>query len=141
MNLTSRPVGHTRDVGWQVGASRTVDHPIDQVWGFLRSPRGASLWLAKGVHIPPERGAQIDAPDGSVGETRSYRPLDRIRLTWQPPDWDHESTIQVALRSAGSSRTSIRFHQERLADASEREQQREHWKGVLAALAAALDAL
>lgn len=139
MTMASRPVGYTRDAGWQVGASRTLDHPLEQVWDFVRSPQGVALWLARGVHVPTELGAQIDAPDGAVGEIRGYRPFDRIRLTWQPPDWDHESTVQVALRPAGASRTSIRFHQERLADAREREQQREHWKGVLTALAAALD--
>ena len=137
--MISRPTGHTRDAGWQIGASRTVDHPIEHVWEFLRSPRGLALWLARGVHVPQDRGAQIAAPDGSVGETRGYRELDRIRLTWQPPDWDHESTIQVVLRRAEAGRTSIRFHQERLADARERGQQREHWKGVLAAVSAALD--
>lgn len=138
MSMASRPVGRTRDVGWQIGVSRTLDHPIDQVWDFLRSARGVELWLASGVTVSPERGAQIDAPDGSVGETRGYRELDRIRLSWQPADWDHESTIQVVLRPAGVGRTSVRFHQERLADADEREQQREHWKCVLAAVAAAM---
>jgi hypothetical protein len=32
----------------------------------------------------------------------------------------------------------VRFHQERLADAAEREQQRAHWRAVLDAVVAAL---
>jgi hypothetical protein len=35
----------------------------------------------------------------------------------------------------------IRFHQERLLDAGEREQQRTHWRAVMASVVAALDAL
>jgi len=44
----------------------------------------------------------------------------------------------VAVVAAGPQRTTLRFHQERLASAAEREQQREHWTGALDELAAAL---
>ena len=64
-------------------------------------------------------------------------PLDRIRLTWQPPDWDHESTVQVTVVAKGE-RTRIGLHQERLADADERERQRAHWAAVMDRLVAAL---
>ncbi len=57
-------------------------------------------------------------------------PHNRIRLTWQPVNWDHETTIQVAIQAKGD-RTLVRFHQERLANATEREQQRSHWKQVM----------
>jgi hypothetical protein len=60
-----------------------------------------------------------------------------VRLTWRPAGWDHDTTVQVALSPAASG-TTIRFHQERLADAGERERQRAHWAGVLDRLVAQL---
>lgn len=54
------PVGETRDVGWQIGVSRTVDHPIEDVWALLASEAGLDLWLGKGAR--PSRNA---APAGS----------------------------------------------------------------------------
>lgn len=63
--------------------------------------------------------------------------MDRIRLTWRPPGWSHDTTLQVAIVGAGE-RTSVRFHQERLADVEERAGQRAHWQAVLAKVAEAL---
>lgn len=134
------PVGKTRDVGWEIGVSRTVTVPADRVWDLLTSADGTELWLGSGVTWPADAGSPFELADGTVGEVRSFRPLDRIRLTWQPADWDHESTVQVAIRDLGA-KTRITFHQERLADAAEREHQREHWAAVMERVQAAVSEL
>ncbi len=95
--------------------------------------------LARRRGLPGAReGRDDETGDGTVGEVRSFRPLDRIRLTWQAPDWDHESIVQVAIRAKGA-KTLIRFHQERLANAAERERQRQHWSAVMDEVLAALE--
>ena len=134
------PVGLTRDAGWQIGVSRTLDHPVGQVWEFLTSPEGRAVWLGHGVDLLDERGRAYRTAEGTAGEVRSVRDRDRIRLTWRPEGWDHDSTVQVAVTAAGGGRTVLRFHQERLADAAERARQRAHWRAVLDSVAAALDA-
>lgn len=132
--------GRTKDAGWQIGVSKTVDHPIEQVWDFLTSAAGTELWLGHGVTALDEKGREYETADGTTGETRSFRREDRIRLTWQPSDWDHDSTVQVAVTPNGYDKTVIRFHQERLVDAREREQQRTHWRAVMASVVLALAA-
>lgn len=132
------PVGRTRDAGWQIGVSKTVDRPVDEVWDFVTSPAGVAIWLGEDVTVMPERGAGYETSAGVRGETRGYRELDRIRLTWQPPDWTHDTTLQLTVSSAGAGRSRLVIHQERLADATERERQRRHWQGVMNALAAGL---
>jgi len=131
-------VGHTRDAGWQIGVSKTVDRPVEAVWSFITSPAGVAIWLGEGVTVLSDLGAGYETTAGVRGETRSFRELDRVRLTWQPPDWSHDTTLQLAVTSAGGGRARLGIHQERLADAAEREQQRRHWKGVITALAEAL---
>ena len=131
-------VGHTRDAGWQIGVSKTVDRPVEEVWDFLTSPDGVAIWLGEGVTVLPERGEGYRTAAGVRGETRSLRELERVRLTWRPPGWTHDTTLQLTVRATGPGRTSLRVHQERLADAAEREQQRRHWQGVVARLVAAL---
>jgi uncharacterized protein YndB with AHSA1/START domain len=125
-----RPVGKTQDAGWEVGVSRTVNMPLEAVWELLVSPEVQALWLGAG-ELPTEPGASYETEEGTVGEVRSFHPQNRIRLTWQPPDWSHESTVQVAVSATGPESTVLRFHQERLADADERERQRAHWAGIL----------
>jgi uncharacterized protein YndB with AHSA1/START domain len=115
-----------------------VHLPVEEVWDFVTSPAGVAIWLGEGVTVLPERGDDYETADGVRGETRSYRELDRVRLTWQPPGWKHDTTLQLTVTSVGPGRTRLGVHQERLADAAEREQQRRHWQSVIAALVAAL---
>ncbi len=126
----SRIVGLTRDAGFEIGVSRTLNHPPAVVWTYLTSGDGVRRWLGGGLELPATRGERYTTPDGTTGEVRSFHPLDRIRLTWQPVDWDHASTVQVAIGDR-IGRTMLRFHQERLADPDERARQRTHWAGVM----------
>jgi uncharacterized protein YndB with AHSA1/START domain len=132
-------VGLTRDAGWQIGVSKTVEHPVEDVWSFITSPEGIAIWLGEGVTVLSEPGEGYETADGIRGETRSFRELDRLRLTWQPAGWRHETTLQLTVTSAGAGRARLGVHQERLANAEEREQQRAHWRGVIKALVDALD--
>ena len=97
------PVGKTKDAGWQIGVSRTVPLTRDGVWTRIED---ISTWLG-------------EEPD----DVRSFKPLDRIRIGW------HGTIVQVALADT-STGTRVTFHQDHLADAAERERQRDHWKGV-----------
>lgn len=128
-------VGKTRDAGWQIGASRTLDYPLDRVWSTLvESP---DLWLGPGAVLPREVGQPWTASDGRSGQLRSRREHDRVRLTMRRPDDPHETTVQVAVRPIGR-RTTLRFHQERMRDADERAAQRTHWQAMLDRISATL---
>ena len=98
------PVGKTRDAGWQIGVSRTVPLSPEAAWARIEDP---AAWLGE-----------------PVDDIRSRRPLDRIRVGWKG------TIVQVAIRKAKTG-TTVRFHQERLAGAEQREQQRMHWSAVL----------
>jgi uncharacterized protein YndB with AHSA1/START domain len=130
-------IGKTRDAGWQIGVSKTIARPVDEVWSFITSPAGVAIWLGEGVTLEP--GAGYRTSGGVQGETRSFRAGDRVRLTWQPPGWAHETTLQLTVSATGTGKTRLGVHQERLADAAEREQQRTHWQGVITAIVGALD--
>lgn len=69
-----------------------------------------------------------------TGEVRGYRPGACIRVA------HGTTTVQVALApAADGARTMLRFHQEHLASAEERERQRAHWQRVMDQVATALD--
>ena len=123
------PVGKTKDAGWEIGVSRTFPCTVEHAWSVVTGD-GLGLWL--GAHsLPGERGEPYETADGVRGELRSLRPLDRVRLTWQPPSWSHDSTVQVAVSRSPSGKTVVRFHQERMAGPEEREAQRAHWSAAL----------
>ncbi|MGK5548783.1 SRPBCC family protein [Streptomyces sp. URMC 127] len=131
---TATPTGLTQDAGWQIGVSRTLPHPVPVVWDLVSSPAGLALWLGPGATLTPERGAPYRTDTGVTGEVRSYHQGRKIRVT------HGTTTLQIALApSVDGSRTTLRFHQEHLANADARERQRAHWQGVLDRIATALD--
>ena len=132
--------GHTKDAGWEIGVSKTLPARVDHLWDLLTSPSGLSLWLGDGVDLPSVRsGARYRTADGTEGEIRSYHERHRIRLTWRPKDWDHDTTLQLTVRqAAGPGKTRLGIHQEWLAGAEERERQRGHWQAVIARIEEAL---
>ncbi|MFJ8865756.1 SRPBCC domain-containing protein [Streptomyces sp. NPDC102473] len=127
------PTGLTQDAGWEIGVSRTLPLPADALWAFVAGEEGVALWLGPGVTLPTEKGAVYRTADGVEGEIRSYRPGDRVRLT------HGSTTVQVAVvPGVQDGRSVLRFHQEHLASAEEREERRAHWKGVMDRVEAAL---
>ncbi|MFI8423748.1 SRPBCC domain-containing protein [Streptomyces sp. NPDC085479] len=128
------PTGLTEDAGWQIGVSRTLPHPGPLVWDFVSSPEGVALWLGPDVVLTPERGTSYRTTEGMEGEVRGYHRGKKIRVT------HGTTTVQVALAPASDgTRTMLRFHQEHLASAEERERQRAHWQHVMDQVATALD--
>jgi uncharacterized protein YndB with AHSA1/START domain len=125
--------GLTKDAGWEIGVSRTLPRSPPAVWEFISGPRGLELWLGTGARLTPERGAPYTTDSGVGGEVRGYRPGDRIRVTYGG------TTVQVAVSAAAGGRAVLRFHQERMASAEERERQRAHWRWVMDRVAEALD--
>ncbi|WP_068159427.1 SRPBCC family protein [Rhodococcus phenolicus] len=129
-------VGRTKDAGWQIGVSKTLPYPVDTVWSVIVGE--PSHWLGTAAVIPREKGEQWQSDDGTTGELRSRREGDRVRLTWRPPGWSHDTTVQVAVQATATG-TVLRFHQERLAGPDERQRQRSHWQAALARIERALE--
>lgn len=72
------------------------------------------IWLGAGAVLEAVPGAAYTATDGTAGEVRGFRPNDRIRLTWHPPGWPHDSTVQVAV--IRSARYRLGLHSPRSRD-------------------------
>ncbi len=133
-------VGRTKTAGFQIGVRRTLPHPPSTVWAALTTTAGIAAWLGAGVRIDGElaTGSTLRAADGTEGEIRSVRTVDRIRARVRPPDRHAATTVQIALVPAPTG-TAIVLHEEHLADAAEREVRREHWQAVATSLADLVD--
>ena len=132
--MPDRPlVGRTRDGTFEVGARRTFDLGLSEAWELLMSPHGLRLWFDRGFEGMLVEGTTYELSDGTTGTVRVFVADSHLRVTWQPPAWEHTSTIQVRVMPRGD-RTTIVFHQERMPNAAARTER-------LALFKAALDAL
>jgi len=87
-----------------------------------------------------EPGATYETADCTVGEVRTVSEGERLRMTWQPAGRDEPTTLQLTLSCPRNddSKTTLRVHHEKLADADEREAMGAHWRDVLDRIEASL---
>ena len=125
-----KPVGLTKDTGFQIGVRRTLDIGLEAAWDLLLSARGLQAWLGEPLTMRLANGAQYQLKDGSAGQIRVLSPGSHIRLTWDPGNWSRASTVQVRVIPAGE-RTVIAFHQEHLPDQNTRQARRDYYMAAL----------
>lgn len=128
-----KPAGLTAASGFQIGVRRTLPVSPERAWELLTAPEGLRLWLG-GLPSLPQQGEAYLTEDGTSGQLRVLKPLSQLRMTWQPQDWEHASTVQIRLLPASSGKTTISFHQEKLEDAFRREEMKHRWEQVIAKL-------
>jgi uncharacterized protein YndB with AHSA1/START domain len=129
---TGDTTGQTKDAGWELGVRETVAAPVDAVWTYLTG-EGLKVWLGDIDALPTEKKAAYSSRDGVRGTIRGYTPNARVRLSWQPEDWPHDTTLQFTVKEVATG-TTIGIHHEQLADREERKLMLGHWKNVMAAM-------
>ncbi|MGL4339228.1 MAG: SRPBCC family protein [Rhodoglobus sp.] len=132
----SETKGLTKSAGWELGVRATVAAPLPFVWRYLTG-EGLLVWLGEIDELPTEKGAAYETADGVRGTIRSRTEGTRIRLSWQPDDWPHDSILQITVKEVATG-TTITVHHEKLADRDERRMMLGHWKNVIAAITATL---
>jgi uncharacterized protein YndB with AHSA1/START domain len=95
------------------------------------------LWLGP-TTLTLEKGAGYRTTDGVAGEIRSVTDRQKIKLSWRPDDWPHETILQVTVKESPTG-TTIGFRHQQLADRDERHLMLGHWKNVVAELAKAIE--
>ena len=123
--------GLTKDAGWELGVRTTVPAEVGAVWEWLLGA-GLPVWLGEIDALPTEKGESYETADGVRGTVRGRTEGFRVRVSWQPNDWPHDSTLQLSVKAAASG-TTIGIHHEKLADREERRMMLGHWKNVAAA--------
>ncbi len=132
-----RKLGETAS-GFQVSVQRSLPGDAEAVWRRIEAAPeslfGGSLELTEGApyEVPGGEGAMA-----ASGEVRVVKPGDRIRMTWQPVDWEAPALVQVTLLESASGKTAINVLIEKLPDAERREVARAHWRSALERLVAA----
>jgi uncharacterized protein YndB with AHSA1/START domain len=135
MMMTShRPVGHTASVRFQIGVRRSLPLSQEQAWRLLTSPQGRKLWLGDLEEVNFTVGHTYKTSEGTTGEICVVKPMEQLRLTWQPKEWPKPPTLQIRLLPSNTGKTTISFHQEKLEDEQRREEMKLRWEEVLAGL-------
>ena len=129
-------VGKTKDTGFQFGIRKTFALPLEEVWVFLCSPKGTSIWLGE-IDGELEIQQPFVTAEGTTGTIRLFQSYAHLRMSWKKADWQNTATLQ--LRVIGNHhKTTIAFHLEKLLNEQQREAMKKHWSDVMQALTVAL---
>lgn len=115
--MPDKPVGLTKNVGFQAGARRTFAIMHKTAWQIINSAAALKIWLGELDSL--DNGEKYQLADGTTGEVRVFKADSHLRLTWRPKSWAKASTIQVRVITNGA-KSVISFHQENLPNAEAR---------------------
>jgi hypothetical protein len=136
--IEDKTTGFTKDAGYQVGVRKTIQGSHLDVWNFLLSDKGLSIWLGD---ADPEKlilREEITLSDGTIVKITRFKLQSHLRMRWRKKSWDSSSRLQLRVIASGYHRTTLAFHQEMLDSSAQREDMKRHWKQVLANLEAGL---
>ena len=130
MSTQTNPVGKTKGAGWEIGARRTYPVVSEQAWNYLFSSEGIRTWLGEVKPETLESGKEFTTSDGLEGKITVFKPNSHIRMKWHPRHWDNVSSVQIRVIPSGE-KTTISFHQEKMADEDQRKTMKIYWSNIL----------
>lgn len=126
----NKPVGLTKDAGWEIGVRKTMAISGNVAWDFLFSNDGIKIWLDEIKSEELKDGGYYKTKNDTEGVVKVFKPYSHIRITWKRKNWENTSTLQVRVIPA-KDKTTISFHQEKLLDGAQREDMKQHWESVI----------
>jgi hypothetical protein len=132
MSTPDDTTGLTKDAGWQFGLRRTFSYPRAALWDLLFSERGLSVWLGR-LTSPLALRQAYATEEGIEGMLRVFTPYSHIRMSWKPSHWENASRLQIRVMG-DEKKVKLSFHQEKLADAGQREEMKAWWNAKMQAL-------
>lgn len=127
-----KPVGRTKDAGWQFGLRQTFKFPQDYLWDFMFSEKGLKIWMGQ-LKGELESKKTFKTTGGAEGIVKVLKPYSHIRMTWKKKNWKNVSTVQVRVMG-GAEKATISFHQEKLSGNRQREEMKRYWNKRMKAI-------
>lgn len=126
---TQKPIGLTKDAGFQIGVRKSLPVGVAQLWAFLLSKDGVGLWFGEITEELPFQ-APFSSREGADGIITTLKENSHLRMKWKKPDWEHFSMLQIRVIPAGDKAT-LSFHQDQLPDENQRAQMKKYWTEVI----------
>lgn len=129
----NKPIGLTKDVGFQFGVRRTINLDTEKTWDFLLSKEGLKIWLGEVNPASLVLREPFTVPGKAKCLISVLKPNSHLRMKWQPLMCDGNATLQLRV-IPNNDRCTISFHLEHLNTVVQREKMKHHWTGVLSQL-------
>ncbi|MFS4458999.1 SRPBCC domain-containing protein [Bdellovibrio sp. HCB2-146] len=134
IHIQRRAEGRNTKGEYMLTSTKTLKCDAKKLWKFLVSNEGVAIWLKPLSPVKIKPGEPFETETGAYGEIRTMKAPDRIRMTWQEPEWTKKSVLQVWVVGRANGKSILVFNHEQLRDGRLRHQLKEHWMDVLVAV-------
>jgi hypothetical protein len=112
------------------GVRRTYDIGVAEAWALIISAEGNELLTGRRAALAPDRTLSAWEGPPIAYELTTFAPGSHFRMSWRKSGRPSDTTLQLRVIAAPRGRATIAIHQEKLADARERERMPAHWEHV-----------
>lgn len=130
-----RKVGQDTRGKYMVTATKSLAVDVKVIWRALLSTKGLSIWLRALAPIKIAPKNHFETKDGFFGEIRTTALNRKVRMTWQDPDWEKHTTVEVVLVARPKKRSILVFNHTGLPTEDSREQMKKRWRDAADRLA------
>lgn len=115
-------------------ATKSMNVSAAAAWKLLMSPAGMEIWLQPLSPVELKPKAMFETTDGYYGEVRTMLAGRRARLTWQDPNWEKKTVVQLFIVPRPGGRCIVAFSHDHILDTRVRDRMRARWREALEAL-------
>ena len=120
-------------------ATKTLSLSQLDMWKFLESADGQSIWLEPLSGFSFRAGAQFEVAGGIFGEIRTLKKPERLRLRWNNEDWPKPSVLNISVIKRPGKKCVLVFQHDQLPNERAKTQMNTRWKKILQSIKECLE--
>lgn len=136
VHIGRRQEGRNQKGEFSVTVTRTVYFGADKLWKLLESPEGQAVWLKPLSRFKFKAKNVFETEDGYFGEIRTMKEGERLRMSWQDPEWSKPTIIQVYAMARSEQKSFLVFMHDGIKDPRTKAALRERWTEAVTGLLA-----
>lgn len=128
---------------YAITATKSLRFDAKKVWKHFSSKEGIAVWLQPLFDVEIKAKNTFETQDGYFGEirtvakpvqdpsTKAARVERRIRMTWQDPNWDSSTTVEVMIVARANGNSILAFNHGKIKDVRIQAKLRARWREAL----------
>ncbi len=113
---------------YSLTVTKSLHVDAKKVWKLFVSEEGQAIWLQPLFSVVIKSKATFETQDGFFGEIRTMKKDRRIRMTWQDPNWEKSTTLQVMIVQRANGNSILAFDHGKIKDLRIQAKLRARWR-------------
>lgn len=117
-------------------STKTFYISAEKLWDLLESEQGQAVWLKPLSPFKFKTKNVFETEDGFYGEIRTMRDGERLRMSWQDPEWTKPTILQVYALPREKGKSVLVFMHDSIRETRTKARLKERWSQAVEELAA-----